>query len=121
MYEDYDKYAYFYNISTLYRIVAPVWRESASRTQKKVPDFFRQIVAETSLTLHEMASISASVSAPGTMVNGIRSWLPSLPANAVTNGPGPSLPDAPPSTRTEIERSSVSILISSSRLLPSRM
>ena len=81
----------------------------------------RKIVAATSRTPHEIASISASVRAPGTMVSGMRSWLPSLPVKAVTRGPGPSLLDALPSTRTDIERSSVSSLISSSRLLPSRI
>jgi hypothetical protein len=49
-----------------------------------------------------MASISASVKAPGTMVSGIRNWLPVLPVKAVTSGPGPSPFEEAPSTRTEI-------------------
>ena len=43
---------------------------------------------------------------PGTMVSGMRSCPPDFPVKAVTRGPGPSLPEALPSTRTEIERSS---------------
>src|SRR5262249_30186228 len=83
-----------------------------------------ELAAKTShsfCALYEMASISASVKAPGTMVSGMRSWLPALPVKAVTNGPGPSPFEDAPSTRTEIELSSARSLSSSSRLLPSRM
>ena len=68
----------------------------------------------------EMASISASDNAPGTMVRGMRSWPP-VRVKAVTNGPGPSPVDAAPRTRTQIERSSAKSFNSASRLLPSRM